>query len=143
MICGTTLTATLQLQDGINNLGTVSYDFTIGVDNGGGFVCVAPCGGVQLVVTSSLTRTTASMVQATINVQNNGSFTANNVVLTTGKLGGTTGTSLPQSLGDIPPGGWAASTLFFENSASGASVLSLGGTYTGGTFTSTRRLTIP
>ena len=108
MICGGTLTATLQLQDGATNpinLGLVTYNLRLGVDNGGAFICTTPCGGVRLVVTSSLTRTTPSTIQAAITVQNIGSTTANNVVVTTAKLGSSTGTPLPQGLGDVPAGG--------------------------------------
>jgi subtilisin-like proprotein convertase family protein len=106
--------------------------------------CTTPCGDVRLVVTSTLTRPTAGTVQASYSVQNIGTTTANNVMLTTAKLGSTNGTPLPQSLGNIAPGGSVASTVIFANSTPGASsTLILGGTYTGGTFSSTKRVTIP
>jgi len=107
-------------------------------------VCTANCGGVRLVVTSVLSRTSPSNVQASYTVQNTGSTTAANVMLTIAKLGSTNGTPLPQSLGNIAPGASASSQVNFTNMTPGAaSTLTLGGSYTGGSFTSTRRVTIP
>jgi subtilisin-like proprotein convertase family protein len=107
-------------------------------------VCTTPCGDVRLVVTSSLSRPASSTVAANVTVQNIGSTTANNVKLTTAKLGATNGTPLPQSLGNLAPGGSVSTTVFFSNSTPGASsTLTVGGTYTGGTFSSTKRVTIP
>ena len=145
LICGGTLTATLQLQDGTTDLGTVTYTFTIGVnDDSGGFVWTTPCDDVRLVVTTSLTRTSPSNVQASVNVQNIGTVPANNTMLTTAKVGSTsTSTPLPQLLGTIPPSGSVTGVLNFHSSSSGASVLSVGGTYSGGAFSSSRRVTLP
>lgn len=108
-------------------------------------VCNSNCGVVRLVVTSSLARLNSTTVQATYQVQNTGTLPANNVMLTTAVLGATNGTPLPQSLGTIAPAATSASmTVNFTNSTPGASSsLRLGGTYTGGTFGSTRRVTIP
>ncbi|MCM3874258.1 MAG: hypothetical protein ND895_26510, partial [Pyrinomonadaceae bacterium] len=132
---GQTITATLQLQDGASNLGTVSFSFTAGS---------APCGGVRLVVKSSLVRTDASTVEATITVENIGTLPADNTTLSTARLGATNGTPLPQSLGSIAPGDSATATVQFSNSTPGASsTLNAGGTYTGGTFSATKRVTIP
>jgi photosystem II stability/assembly factor-like uncharacterized protein len=132
---GQTITATLQLQDGASNLGTASFNFTAGP---------APCGGVRLVVKSSLVRTDPATVQATITVENIGTLPADNTVLSVARLGTTNGTPLPQSLGSIAPGGSATATVDFANSTPGvSSTLSVGGTYTGGTFSATRRVTIP
>lgn len=142
--CGDLITATLQLQDGAINLRTVTYTFRLGVDSGGGFVCTTPCGGVRLVVTSQVTRSDQSTVQAAVTVQNIGSETANNVTVTTAKLGPTVGAPLPQSLGNIAPGASVNAVVSFANSTPGAgSVLNVGGTYTGGTFSTSKRLTIP
>ncbi len=106
--------------------------------------CTTPCGGVRLVVKSSLTRQSAGTVLAAVTVENIGSVTANNVMLTTAKLGATNGTPLPQSLGNLAPGGSVSTTVSFSNATPGASSsLTLGGTYTGGMFTSTKRLVIP
>jgi hypothetical protein len=132
---GQTISATLQLQDGPSNLGTVTYNFTAGP---------TPCGGVRLVVTSSLARTSPTTVQATITVQNIGTLPADNTILTTAKLGATNGTPLPQALGSIAPGGSATATVDFANSTPGASSsLSTSGTYTGGVFSGAKRVNIP
>ena len=132
---GQTITATLQLQDGPSNLGTVSFSFTAGP---------TPCGGVRLVVKSSLVRTDSSTVEATITVENIGTLPADNTILNTARLGVTNGTPLPQSLGSIAPGSSATATVQFTNSTPGASsTLNAGGTYTGGTFSATKRVTIP
>ncbi len=107
--------------------------------------CTTPCGNVRLVVTSTLARLNATTVQATYRVQNTGTAMATNVMLTTAKLGATNGAPLPQALGNIAPNATAGPfTVNFTNSSPGASsTLTLGGTYTGGTFTSTKRVTIP
>jgi len=137
--CGGTLTATWNLNDGPNNLGTVTKTFTL--------ACIAPsCGMVRLVVlVDSLTRTNATTVRATYRVRNIGTLLADDVTLTNAKLGSTTGGPLPTFIGDIPPDTSSPPfDVFFTNSTPGASsTLMLGGTYTGGTFASTRRVTIP
>lgn len=95
-------------------------------------------------VTSQLTRANASTVLASVTVQNIGSATADNVMLTTAKLGLTTGTPLPQNLGNLAPGGSVNTTVSFTNSTpGGSSNLTLSGSYAGGPFTSGKRVTIP
>lgn len=108
-------------------------------------VCTTPCGIVRLVVTSTLSRPNGATVQATYTVQNTGTVTAANVMLTDARLGATNGTPLPQSLGSLAPGQTSAPMVVnFTNSTPGASTtLRLNGTYTGGTFSSTKRVTIP
>lgn len=108
-------------------------------------VCTTPCGEVRLVVNSSLARVDATTVRATYRVENRGTVAANNVQLTVALLGATSGTPLPQAIGSIAPGATSASfDVFFTNSTPGASsTLKLNGTYTGGTFGSTKRVTIP
>jgi len=101
-------------------------------------------GGSNVVVASSLSRSDASTVVATLMVQNIGAVTANNVMLTTAKLGATIGTPLPQSLGNLAPGSSVTTTVNFNNSSPGvSSTLNAGGTYTGGSFGSTKRVTVP
>jgi len=106
-------------------------------------VCTNPCGIVRLVTSSTLTRTSPSNVLANITVSNIGTSPAANVMLTTATLGGTPGTPLPQSLGTINPGSSVNTTVNFATASTGSSTLVLGGTYTGGTFSSTKRVTIP
>ncbi len=134
---GATIPVMLQLQDGATNLGTVTFSVTLGTNSS----CRIP----RLVVNSTLTRDNATTVRATYMVQNVGAVTAINVMLTTAMLGSTNGTPLPQPLGNLAPGQTSAPmAVFFTNSTPGASsTLRLNGTYTGGTFTSTKRVTIP
>ncbi len=108
-------------------------------------VCTTPCGIVRLVVTSTLTRVNATTVKATYRVQNTGTVTANSVQLTNAKLGVAVGSPLPQALGSIAPGAFSAFTdVFFTNSTPGGNtILQLSGNYTGGTFSSTKPVTVP
>jgi hypothetical protein len=134
---GSTIPVMLQLQDGATNLGTVTFNVTLGSNS----TCRIP----RLVVSSTLTRDNASTVRATYTVQNIGAVQADNVILTTAMLGSTNGTPLPQPLGSLAPGQTSAPmVVFFTNSTPGANTtLKLGGTYTSGTFSSTKRVTIP
>jgi len=108
------------------------------------FVCTVPCGVVRLVITSELERVNATLVKATFRVQNTGTAQADNVQLTTARLGATNGGPFP-FIGSIPANNQSPPfDVFFTNSTPGAtSTLTLGGTFTGGTFSSTKRVTIP
>jgi hypothetical protein len=57
----------------------------------------------------------------------------------------TIGAPLPQPLGNINPAAFSSFTdVFFTNSTPGANTtLQLSGTYTGGTFSSTKPVTVP
>jgi hypothetical protein len=101
----------------------------------------------QLVVTRSLSRDQSTddiVVVATI--ANTGGAAASNVQLTVSKIGSTaTRTTLPQSLGTIAAGSSAQVTVRFTGSAGSpgaASAVTLGGTYTGASFTATARTTL-
>jgi hypothetical protein len=109
-----------------------------------GFNCVTSCALVRLATSATLTRVGSDVVAA-VTVQNQGVQTANNVMLTQATLGAVTGAPLPQALGNIAPGASATTNVTFANpGAPGASVLlRLGGTHAGGTFSSTRRVTLP
>jgi endonuclease G len=143
--CGDLITLALQLQDGATDFGTVFYSVRLGADSGGGnYVCTTPSGSPNVVVTTTLTRQNATTVVANISIQNIGPVTANNVVMNNAKLGATNGTPLPQSAGNLLPGATFTTTVNFTNSTPGASSnLVVGGTYTGGTFSTTKRVTIP
>jgi large repetitive protein len=103
----------------------------------------------QLVVTRSLSRNSITHeVVVLVTIMNNGSAAASNVQLTVAKIASTvTTTALPQSLGTIATGGaFAQVTVRFPGSVgiSGAmTTLRLGGTYTGGSFGTTARITLP
>ena len=69
---------------------------------------------------------------------------AQNVTLTTAKLGTTSGTVLPQVLGNVAPGAAVTATVDFANATPGAaSSLSTAGTFTGGAFNAAARVVIP
>ncbi|HEX2271722.1 MAG TPA: hypothetical protein VHH35_19405, partial [Pyrinomonadaceae bacterium] len=108
------------------------------------YSCTVPCGNANVVVTSTLTRMNATTVVGNITLQNIGAVTANNVTLSNAKLGTAIGSPLPQSIGNLAPGATVNTTVTFTNSTPGAnSTLVIGGTYTGGSFGTTKRVTIP
>jgi hypothetical protein len=99
---------------------------------------------VNLVVTATMTRSGTISVQVT--VANAGGTSAANVVLTSVKVGSTVATTLPQNLGTLAPGNSAQATVSVPGSvgvSGAAGTLSVAGTYTGGTFSSTARITLP
>jgi len=101
--------------------------------------------GVNLIITKSLARVGGNVV-ATLTIANNGGANAQNVVLTSAKIGSTSGTPLPQTIGSIGAGSSAQVTVTFPGTAGNsgaASTMSLSGTYAGGTFVSTARITLP
>ena len=101
---------------------------------------------VSLVPTKTLARVGGQIV-ATITIANNGGTPAQNVVLTVAKIGATPATTtLPVSLGTIAPGASVQTIVNFPGTAGtpGApSSLTLSGTYTGGSFGTTARITLP
>ena len=107
------------------------------------FVCNTACAGAPRISTSSVLSCSDGNTVATITLCNSGTATANNVVLTTAKLGGVGGTPLPQSVGTLAPGACATVTVTFSGAPSGPTTLQVGGTYTGGSFNSNRRVTAP
>lgn len=107
-------------------------------------VCTTPCGMVRLIVNSALQRINPSTVKVTYTISNTGTATANNVMLTTATLAAVNGTPLPQNVGNIAAGAtWPPIDVFFTTAATGNATLTLGGTYTGGTFSAGKRVNIP
>ena len=103
-------------------------------------------GTIVLVTTATVIRLGDGSYQATVTVSNHGTITAQNVVLTSGTLGAANGTPAPQSLPDIPAGGSDSATISFPASAGSpgsAVVEQTHGTYTGGTFGGSIRVTLP
>ena len=74
-------------------------------------------GTVNLVTTATLTMLSSGSYQANVNVSNNGTGTAQNIVLSTALLGSAAGTPAPQSLGSIPANGVASAVFTFSASA--------------------------
>jgi GH35 family endo-1,4-beta-xylanase len=103
-------------------------------------------GTVNLVTTATLTMLSSGSYQANVNVSNNGTGTAQNIVLSTALLGSAAGTPAPQSLGSIPANGVASAVFTFSASAgaSGAAVVErYTGSYSGGTFGGSIRAVLP
>src|SRR6202012_2529575 len=104
-------------------------------------------GVVKLITTTSVAVQTDGSYLATVTVTNTGTGTAQNVALTSAVLGSASGTPGSQPLVSIPPnGGIAVATVAFPASAGAphsASVVKLTGTYTGGTFGGSSRVTLP
>ena len=104
-----------------------------------------PAAPANLVVTKVLTRTGGNVV-VQVTIANTGGTAAANVVLSSVKVGADAAAPLPQSIGTIGAGASAITTFTVPGSvgASGAaSSLTLSGTYTGGTFSSSARVTLP
>jgi hypothetical protein len=103
-------------------------------------------GSVQLTTTAQLLPLGDGSYQAVVTVKNNGTGTAQSVQLTAATLGSVASSTLPVSLGDIQPGGSVIAPVAFPSSAgvSGtATVERFTGTYTGGTFGGSIRVTLP
>ena len=107
----------------------------------------APKTPVQLITTQVLSRDSLHNVIATITIANTGGSTAQNIVLTSVKLGTVAGTITPPSVASIVSGATATFTATFPAGsvpASGTgSSLSIAGTYTGGTINSAGRIVLP
>jgi hypothetical protein len=107
------------------------------------FVCNTACAGAPRISTSTVLSCSGSNIVATITISNSGTATANGVVLTTAKLGGVNGTPLPQSVGTLAPGASSVKTVTFSGAPSGPTTLQVGGTFTGDTYNSSRKVTAP
>lgn len=110
-------------------------------------VSFAPVAAITnpLNITTSLTKTAAGY-QLNISVRNSGTTTTENVVLTSATLGSVSGSSLPINLGPLAAGQSATTTVAVPASAGPdktAAVARIAGTYSGGTFGSSLRVTLP
>jgi hypothetical protein len=101
--------------------------------------------GVNLVVTKVLSRSGGNVV-AQLTIANTGGTAANSVTLTSVKIGSVLGVPLPQNIGTIGPGASAQATVSVPGSvglSGAASSLTAAGTYAGGTFSLSTRITLP
>jgi hypothetical protein len=109
-------------------------------------VSVAPL-PASIVVQPSLARDAATNeVVATLTLTNTGTAAASNVQLTSALLNGTPAATAFTNLGSIAAGASLATTVRFPGGGftpGGAAVLRVGGSFIGGTFTSSLRVTIP
>ena len=117
-----------------------SKSVTINVDSTG-----SPA---TLVLTNTLSRDVNQNVLVTLTVANTGGSPATGLQLTSAKIGSAvTTTSLPQSIPNVPAGGSQSITISFAAGSVGASgtkaVLSTSGTYAGGSFGGSGRITLP
>lgn len=120
-------------------------DFATVTANNSITVNPAPSGPANLVVTKALTRSGGNVV-VELTIANTGGTDAANVALTSAKVGSTVGTPVPQTIGAISAGSSAQTTFSVPGTvgASGAaSTLSVSGTFTGGTFGTSARITLP
>ena len=100
----------------------------------------------NLVVTRTLARDGAGQVVATLTIANTGGTAAQNVTLSVAKIGTISGTPLPQSLGAIAAGASLQTVVTFPSTvgAPGApGSLTISGSYTGATFGTSARITLP
>jgi hypothetical protein len=100
----------------------------------------------NIVITKSLSRDGSNNVVVALTVSNTGGATAANTVITSLKVGTTAAASLPRALGSIAGGGSVQATFTVPGTAGAsgaASSLVIAGTYTGGSFTSSTRITLP
>ena len=103
-------------------------------------------GAVQLVSSASLALMSDGSYQALLTISNRGTGTAQNVILTGATLGGTTGSILSGAIGDIQPGASVIEVIAFPASAGSPgspSIERCTGTYMGGSFGSSLRVTLP
>jgi hypothetical protein len=107
----------------------------------------ATLGNPDLQVTHSLARDPSTdEILDTAVVTNAGTGGAANVLLTSVLLGGISPTNPLPNLGNIPPGSSLAALLRFPASAAAhgaATVIRVAGTYTGGSFTASSRVSVP
>jgi hypothetical protein len=105
----------------------------------------ATSGPPNLVVTNTLTRVGSNIV-VNLTIANAGGTPASNVVLNSVKVATTAGATLPQNLGSIAPGAIVQAIVTVPGTAgvSGAArTLAVAGSYTGGSFSSSARVTLP
>lgn len=103
-------------------------------------------GTVQLVTTSSLIPSSDGSYQAVVSVTNNGTGTAEDVEITGATLGSASCTTLPVAVGNVQPGASAVIPVPFPANAGSPGTLAaerLTGTYTGGTWGASFRVTLP
>jgi len=108
-------------------------------------VCNSSCSQARVVTTTTLARSGSNVV-ATVTVQNQGITTATNVTINSATLGATSGTPVPQNLGDLAAGQSASTTITFANpgAAGTRQVLRINGTFDGTTpFGKSQTVTLP
>ncbi len=130
------------------------YYYLVGANDGNGFIYqqgtfVTAKGGTPLlqVANYALTRSGTEIVAA-LTLTNTGTATASKIVLTSATLNTTAGNGLPLSVADIGAGGSLLVPGGVHFAAAGLpsgtkTVLRITGTYNGGSFTASYRVTLP
>ncbi len=130
--CGENITLSLQMQDGMTNLGAVIYRMTLGVNQQA--VCYSTCQIARLVTTNVALSCVGGNVQADITLQNQGIVSATGVTLTQAQLGSpsVSGTLVPQGPFPLAPGATQNFTVTFSTACpfNGTKLLRLKGTST-------------
>jgi len=107
----------------------------------------SPTTAVNLISSEVLSRDASNNVVATMVVANAGNSAAQNVTLTSVKIGSVTGTGTPLSIGSIAAAGTAVFTVTFPASSLGVSgspsTIAINGSCTGGTFNTAGRIALP
>jgi len=128
----------------LGTLTAANYTFTTFVP---GTLSIVQAPTVIITTSAVVTGSNSLGYTATITVKNTGTGAASNVSLNTATLGSTSGSTLPQSVASIGPGGSTVFSVTFPGSAglNGAGVKeTYSGTYTGGSFSaSVRSVTLP
>ena len=109
-------------------------------------VLPVPGSPVKIITTNALHRNGINDISVQLTLTNIGGTTASNVVLTSVKIGSTSGSSLPQAIVAIASDASVTASVTVPGSAgtSGSpSVLTVTGTYSGGSFSATSRITLP
>jgi len=105
-----------------------------------------PTAAVSLLSVWALSRDASNNVIASVVVANSGSQTAQNVSITSAAIGSVAGV-FPSAAASIAGGSSATFQIQFPGASLGASgspnVLSLSGTYTGGSFNNAGRIVLP
>jgi hypothetical protein len=108
-----------------------------------------PSGGgspANLVVTRTLARDVTGQVIATLTIANTGGTAAQNVMLSVAKIGTISGAPLPQSLGTLAAGASLQTIVTFPSTVGTPGApgsLTISGSYTGATFGTSARITLP
>jgi hypothetical protein len=105
----------------------------------------APATPANLIVTRLVTRSGNNII-VQLTLANTGGAPATNVTLTAVKVGATTATPLPLSIGTIPAGATASTIVTVPGTAGApgaASSITVSGTFAGATFGSSARITLP
>jgi hypothetical protein len=101
----------------------------------------------QIVINRSISRnTTTGEITVQLSITNAGSVGAASVQLSVARINATSGTPLPQSLGTVTSGSTVTATVRFPASVGttgSSAVLTIAGTYTGGSFNTASRITLP